>query len=479
MKARWVGWTAVVVSAALLLATALGGACKSDSCTKDTDCEMPLICVAEACVPAGTQQDVPGRDDGGPGDTDTPPTDADGDADTEDGPGEAVEDGDAPDGPDAETADDAGGCTTVTSTPLNVIASAADGDERAAALRSGTGFLFFGRPPGPMSADALRFQRFGTDGAAVTAAMWTLSSVEISPSHPIVELPDGSFATAFAVPSGTGTGIWVKNVPSTGVLGEIPRQVPATDASSGEPTITYDGTDVIVAWTHNTGSAVEVRAQHFTASTGEAIGSYVTLASGPSGTKEPRLVWATGGTRHALAYFNGADGALHVLFLDGALTITNDFPLTPAASESVVGYPALVWNGTVFGLAWETRGTGSAAIHFATFLPDTAPAPGEPLSATPLSASETGQLALAWGDTMNEWGLAWRYSQPGRTGIALARLDASTFAVKEGPVDLRSETTAGFNPSLAYNAGFYMVVWTEQPGSGSYPVYEATRGCRP
>jgi len=207
MKKIVVPIVVLVALSSVLAVLATGGGCESDSCTKDTDCELPLVCVKSACVTVGPRPDVTPDDDGAEiEETETPPTDADGDADADgDESTETPEDGDVPDEPEAET-DDSGGCTPVTSTPTSLIPSgAADVDERSNAVRSGEGFVTFTRPPGPVSADGLRFQRFATDGRASTAAMWTLSSVEISPVHPIIELPAtgappvSPFATAFAV----------------------------------------------------------------------------------------------------------------------------------------------------------------------------------------------------------------------------------------------------------------------------------------
>lgn len=462
------------------LGTVLGltvGGCPSDSCTKDTDCEMPLVCIKSACVPVGTLPDVPVPDvpDDVPEDAgDVPPTE-DGDTDADEGTLDVPDDADTPD--EAVEDDSGGGCRTVTSVPIVVITRAADDQERPVVIPSGEEFVFFGRPPGPVSADGLRFQRVHVDGSTTGyTAMWTLSSVEISPFHPIIELPSGSFATAFEVPEGAGPGIWLKVVPSSGTGGEVPRQVPGTDANSGEPSITFDGSDLVVAWSHTDAGTVEIRAQHFNATTGVAIGTPVTVATGPAGTKEPRILW--GGIRHTLVYFNAADGALHVLALDGTLVSSSDVAVPPPGGHSFIGYPALAWNGTEFGLAWETRGTVSAQIHLATFMPGADPVEHAVLTDVPLSGTEQGQVALAWGDLTAEWGIAWRYTQTSRVGIALARIDATDFHTIEGPIDIRSDSTSAYNPSLAYNAGFFAVSWLEVPGV-DLPIYVATHGCVP
>ena len=370
-----------------------------------------------------------------------------------------------------------GGCTPVLSAAFNVVLTAADGEERPVALRSMIGFVFFGRPPAPIAADGLRFQRLDLEGAATVMPVWTLSSVELGPQHPLLELPDGTFATAFTVTSGVQPGIWMKVFPSRGTGGEVPYQVPGTDENSSTPTITFDGVDVVAAWMHYIGGTVEIRAQHVSASTGVAMGSAVTVASGPTGTKEPRIAW--GDFRHALTYFSASDGALHVLSLDGSLAAMREDVLTPAADESFVGYPALAWGGTQFGLAWETRSVSTSTIHLATFMADGTPVEHTPLEGiVPLTASDGGRVGLAFGDVGNEWGLAWRRAETGRVGISLVRIDASDFHIKDGPIDMRSETTSGWNPSVAYNNGYYMVTWVEQPGAG-FPIYEATYGCTP
>jgi hypothetical protein len=470
-------WSALGALALSLIVsvTALHSGCSGDSCTKDTDCELPLVCVASACVPAGTQHDVPLPDADGDADAD-----ADGDADA-DADGDA-DDGEADVDADGEVeADGDGGCTAVTSPPLSIAPTtgAADGDERVVALRSGTGFVFFGRPPGPISADGLRFARINLDGTVVSppGPVWTLSSVDIGPVHPLVELPDGTLGAAFILPTGGTAGVWIKIVPTAGSSGAAPNMLPGTDANSGEPSITYDGTDLIVVWTQSNAGTIEVRGQHVSASAGTAIGSFSTIASGPTGTGVPRILWATGGTRHALAYFNASDGALHVLSLDGTLAIQSDATLAPPAGESFVGSPALAWSGTTFALAWETRGVGSSTLHLATFAPGETPLEHAILSGIALSSSENGQLSLTWAEGANEWGLAWRHARTGRVGISLARIAADDYRTVEGPVDIHPESTTAWYPSIAYNSGTYMFGWIEQSAS-IYPMYVSTRGCR-
>jgi hypothetical protein len=96
----------------------------------------------------------------------------------------------------------------------------------------------------------------------------------------------------------------------------------------------------------------------------------------------------------------------------------------------------------------------------------------------PLSAAETGELALAWNEQDGEWGIAWRQNLPGRVRIALVRIDAGDYSVLEGPVDMRVAATTARNPSLACNAGAYAVSWSEVSGT-EFPVFVATHGCSP
>jgi hypothetical protein len=110
----------------------------ADADTGGTDCVPPCSagfeCYYGVCVPAGADGDA----------------DADADVDAD-----ADADGDA-------DADDAGpACEAVLSRPVRVLDAAADEDERPVALRSGSNFVFFGRAPGPVTADGLRFQRVG------------------------------------------------------------------------------------------------------------------------------------------------------------------------------------------------------------------------------------------------------------------------------------------------------------------------------
>ena len=374
------------------------------------------------------------------------------------------------------------GCTPVLSTPYRVLETASDGDERPVVLRSGSGFVFLGRPPGPVLNDGLRFQRFDVDGVGVTAPVWVLSSVEIGPQHSMIDLPDEQFATAFQLVSTDPeeAGIWVKIMRAGGAGGAAPTRIPDTDADSSDPSITFDGTDLVVVWSqHVTGHDVEVRAQFANVSTGEAIGSFVTLAVGREPTGQPQIAWS--GTRHALIYFSAAAEALHVLQLDGTLTLVREDIVAPAAGDTVIpGYPALVWNGTEFGVAWESRITPASTIHLTTFAPGEVPVDHTPVTSVAISDRDPGQLGLAWNESAGEWGLVWSYARAGRVMISLVRIDGADFALLDGPVDLRPESISASHPSVAYNDGHYFVTWVEESTDGTtFPVYERTYGCAP
>ena len=222
---------------------------------------------------------------------------------------------------------------------------------------------------------------------------------------------------------------------------------------------------------------MEIRALHVDPATGATSDSYATLASGPTGTGEPRIAW--GSTRLTLAYFDATDGALHVVAFDGMFAVQSTSILPMPSGHSFVGYPSLVWNGSVYGLAWETRGASSSTIHLAVFAEGVTPVEYEPLADVALSGAELGQVALAWGGAREEWGIAWRHSQAGRVGISLVTIDAVGYTLKEGPIDLRAETVRAAHPSLAHADGYYMAVWIEDPGTGDFPIYEATWGCTP
>ncbi|MBI5486880.1 MAG: hypothetical protein HY905_06080 [Deltaproteobacteria bacterium] len=485
MKSKHLVLAATFLAGGLFALIAVPAGCESDSCTKDTDCELPLVCVRSACVHVGPQPDVGPVDDGG-FDVDADGTEADTDGGGDDGiPPEvdadvdvdvdADDEGGGGDG-DADADGDAG-CTPVTSAAVSMNSStgAVDGNERVAVARSGSGFVWLGRPPGPTAGDGLFLGRFDLTGRAIGTAIFTLSGVEIAPQHPVVVLPDETVVTAFAVPSDAGIGIWTKIVPLPPATSVTPRKIDGTDETCGSPTITYDGTNLVVGWTDDDGAGnVQIFAGHFSPATGAGLDTPALLLTGPTGTGEPRIVFST--IRHALAYIDATDGALHVRSLDGTFAQIAESILPTPASHTVVGYPALVWNGTVYGLLWETRGTGSSTMHFATFAPDETPVEHDILGTVSLSSAETGQVALAWAQEQTEWGVAWRNNQTGRVTISFVRVDADTFALKEGPVDVRTEATTAWYPSVAYNLGYYMFGWIEQAGA-LYPMYASTRGC--
>ena len=276
MTSKLLAACVMFLAVGLLAVTVIPAGCESgSSCTKDTDCELPLVCIRAACVQVGQPPDVSPVEDGGiEVDDDAPPVEGDGD----EGGGTDADDGfegtdDGP-GPDADADADAdGGCMAVTRPALSLspATGAADGDERVALLASGTGFVWLGRPPGLVSHDGLYLARFRRDGSLVPPPpanpSWALSSVEIAAMHPIIELPDGTLAIAFAVPSDAGIGIWLKVIPPVRVppLPTVaPRQIDGTDDTCSSPAITYDGTSLVVVWADEDGSGnVQIMSGNF------------------------------------------------------------------------------------------------------------------------------------------------------------------------------------------------------------------------
>ena len=398
--------------------------------------------------------------------------------------GDAILRDDAPPATDDGGVDEAGigdaDCTRTPSAPYVVTTQAGIYVyERPVVLPSGDGFVAFVSVPLPAGNLGLELTRFTRAGAPLPPSEWAVSSVPVGSVHPVVELPDSGFAAASGVWWGgpPDQGIWIAVVPPGGPRPD-PTHVPDTDVGCDFPTMTFDGTNLVAAWVDDNDGTIDIRAQRFSPVTGEAVDSAVVAASGPVNTKEPRIAWST--IRHALAYFDASDGALHVLGLDGSLTRTSEAILAPPPGHSLIGYPALVWNGTVYGLVWETVGAGAASLHFATFAPDAAPVQREPLAETvALSALETGQVALAWAPAANEWGIAWRRANDGRHRISLALVDGGTLTARGSPVDLSAESRAAWHPSLARNAGTYAVAWIDQEAGSpdSSPAYLVTYGC--
>jgi hypothetical protein len=455
---------------ALLLGTVLP-ACEWRVDLTYGDGSEPAVPPGEAEREADSAPDA-GGDDGGSGEPEAVV-----DVETADDAGteaerESAGDGDVEDGPGGET----GPCTPTLSEAGRLAASAADGEERPAVTAGTDRFVAVVRTPSADGrADALHTCEVACDGVTMSNRT-VLGGVEVRPEHPVTRITDRAAAMAFGAPEGPLPGLWVKIV-LFGADSPLPQQIPGTDADSTQPSLTYSGTDVVVAWAQplEGGAGVEIRAQRFSDVDGLPFGDAVTLAAGPAGTREPRI--AGGGRHHALAYFDASDGALHVLTLDETLAELAEHVLPPPAGHALAGYPALAWAGGVFGLAWETRGVDESAIHLATFAPGEAPSFIDPLTGiVALEAAEEGQVALAWAAGADEWGIAWQHRRGSRVSVALARIGASDRHVIEGPIDVSPDATAALHPALAYEAGYYIAAWVEQAGT-DWPVYQATYGC--
>jgi hypothetical protein len=446
-----------VVGLAVLAAG--GQACGSDACVKDTDCDFPNICAAGACMRPPPKGDVSFPD--------VTPDGPDGDADV---------DVDVPDADDDGGAETETGCTPVTSLARRVMDTAANADEHPMALRSAAAFVFFGCALVGTS-ENLRFMRVRLDGGGSPATQ-PLSGVDFSGRHPLIELPDGRFAMAFYLPTGS-PGIWLKITQSDGATGAPPQQVPGTDEGSGDPALTWDGENIVIAYAHQAaaGDSMAMRVHKFDPSTGAPVGSdSVTVASGAAGTREPRIAW--GASRHALAYYNATDERLHVLVLAADLSVTADHPMGMEPGHAFVGHPDIDWGGSRFAVVWETAGPSNASLRLAVFGEGDAPVPVEALTGVPLASTEMGHVSVAWGAAESELGIAWRYSQTGSVNAALARVRIPSMTLIEGPVVINTGATTANFPDVAFNANYYMLTWAEVSGT-QYPVFAATRGCVP
>jgi hypothetical protein len=437
-------------------------------------------CYQSAVDLADSLSDTPGtRDDGGGRvDGDVIPDGPRGDV-AEPDDGETLPDSPMPpDAPDVPVS-----CSPELSGPYTLApAAATDGEERPVVLASARDgqFVSFIRLPGPMTADGLQFRRLGLDGTDASAPGWMLSSVELGPRHPLLELPGDGFVAAFTVPEGASPGLWLKVVPSTGMGGEVPQQVPETDASCLEPSIAFDGTSGVVMWNRinlleGWPYPDELRAQRFDPRTGVTTGVWKFLAEGAF--SEAEIVWAD--SCFVVAFADGATAALRVLVLDEGLDVVDDRTWAPEGGTYVVGAPAMAWTGSVVGVLFEVHDSSSSSLMLAAVRCDEviAGVHDVPMDGV-LSPGEPGEVALAWAGDRNEWGIAWTYVNSGLRLTRLARVDADDYRLVYGPAVMDGAAEWSAHPAIAYTAGYYGIVWTEGSESPA-AIRVATLGCAP
>jgi hypothetical protein len=240
------------------------------------------------------------------------------------------------------------------------------------------------------------------------------------------------------------------------------------------PFLVWNGAGYALAWSDMRDGNYEIYFARLSAA-GVKIGSDVRVTSdNSSDSGAPSLVW--NGSVYGVAWNDNRDGNYEIYFarLDGSgskLTPPGDVRVTNAANSS--SNPSMVWAGGQYGLAWEDLRSGKWEVYFRKL-----DAVGGFASAEVKVTADAGAARFpspAWSG--GEYGLAWHDDQTGSPEIYVARLQSSDGTKIGGDVRISGGDGSGsMTPSLTWNGSDYGVAWQDYR-DGNYEIYFAGIGC--
>ena len=182
----------------------------------------------------------------------------------------------------------------------------------------------------------------------------------------------------------------------------------------------------------------------------------VRVTNSPGTSRHPSLAYAGSGYGVAFEDTRDLDREIYFQRLDssGAL-VGSAVRVTNAAGESAE--PALIWNGTRFGLAWRDERDENAEIYFMLIEADGSM--GSEIRVT-WDGAVSSQPSLAYNGT--EFVLVFRDDRSGHNDIFAARLDSNGYKLGGGDDQITTSTVASWEPDIVFLSGDnYALAWEE------------------
>jgi len=196
---------------------------------------------------------------------------------------------------------------------------------------------------------------------------------------------------------------------------------------------------------------------------GEMIGEIEPVTTDPGNSFAQSLVWT--GSDYGLAWYDdrGEDWAIYFARLDGGgERIGGDQPIT---DEDAVAYsPALVWNGSGYGVAWaDARHEGGSEIYFA-LLDASGSKLGDDIRVTD-SPGNSWLPTIAFNSSDQEYGIAWYderdQDEDENREIYFTRLDSSGARLDEDDFRVTQNPEISTVPSLVWTGSQYAMAWSD------------------
>jgi fibronectin type 3 domain-containing protein len=222
----------------------------------------------------------------------------------------------------------------------------------------------------------------------------------------------------------------------------------------GNPAAAWDGLAYGLVWQDFLSGDDEIYFARVAAD-GSVVVPPVRLTNAAGDSVAPAIAW--NGSEFGVAWQDARTTVTDIYFARVDLQgnkIGSDIQITNDAGSSLG--PSLVWTGTEFGLAWDDTRLTSRDLYFVRL--DTTGTKLEADRQITTDPASSSQASLVW--TGSGYGLAWVDTRDGNAEIYFARL--SSAGIKVGS-DTRITDFAGTSefPSLAWTGSGYGVAWRD------------------
>ena len=192
------------------------------------------------------------------------------------------------------------------------------------------------------------------------------------------------------------------------------------------------------------------------------------VTTGPAQVSVPSLAWT--GSVYALAWVDGRNGNPEIYFarLDpSGAKIGADVRVTQVNSNK--NGVRVAWNGAEYALVWSDERDGNPEIYFARLDSSGTKIGGDVRVTKQAGSSELP--ALVWNGS--RYGLVWWDSQVAGIGIYMTQVDrAGSKLYPEIRIDSSPTFSSSVPPSVAWSGSEYGIVWYDAR-SGNYEIYYA------
>lgn len=302
-----------------------------------------------------------------------------------------------------------------------------------------------------------------------------ISEVPVRSSHPSLVYTGSVFAVAWQGEVDSKDEIYFTRIHSSGVeigtgdvritkkalkspsviLEKSGCPVVINPANPEDPSLVWTGSEFAVAWVDFRHDNYEI---YFTriSPKGEKIGSDIRITKNPSDSEYASLVWT--GSEFGLTWRDYWDENWYVHFTrisSTGKTIGSTVRVSDEGNESLL--PSLVWTGSEFAVAWQSRKDEKDGIYF-TRISSVGKRIGSHIKISN-EAKRTRRPSLVW--TGSEFAVVWEEKKHGNWEIYIAKV-SSTGARTGGSIRVTNTATDSETPSLVWTGYEFGVAWEEE-----------------